>query len=273
MKDVLIVNADDWGGGRSVTDAIHSCFRAGAITSTSGMVHMDDSQRAAELALAEGLPVGLHLNLTQPFSADDVPAPVRARQERLVAHFANLRKRRWSYDPRVRSEVAAAVREQFDEFDRLYGRRPTHMDSHHHVHVCPDVLLSGAIPPGIKLRTTLTPMRSGCASLSDVPRFLKHAAIRRRFRVTDAFLAVSRLCGRDGPEGLRSAIDLSREADVEVMVHPSFAEELPLLLSPGWRAALAPAALGSYSDLSPFAGPDGDPVALADGAPSVRRDS
>jgi len=273
MKDVLIVNADDWGGGRSVTDAIHSCFRAGAITSTSGMVHMDDSQRAADLALAEGLPVGLHLNLTQPFSADDVPAPVRARQGRLVAHFANLRKRRWSYDPRVRSEVAAAVQEQFDEFDRLYGHRPTHMDSHHHVHVCPDVLLSGAIPAGIKLRTTLTPLRRGCASVGDVPRFVKHAAIRRRFRVTDAFLAVSRLCDGEGPAGLRSAVDLAQQADVEVMVHPSFPEELPLLLSPGWRAALTPAPLGSYSDLSPFPGRERELVALTEGAPSVHPES
>jgi predicted glycoside hydrolase/deacetylase ChbG (UPF0249 family) len=57
------VNADDWGGYPEMTDATLRCFQAGAISSTTAMVYMRDSERAAELARASGIPTGLHLNL------------------------------------------------------------------------------------------------------------------------------------------------------------------------------------------------------------------
>jgi hypothetical protein len=50
VSGLLIVNADDWGGSEATTDAILATFEAGRITSTSGMVHMPDSDRAAEIA-------------------------------------------------------------------------------------------------------------------------------------------------------------------------------------------------------------------------------
>ena len=64
---MLIVNADDWGGWKSATDAALACYKAGRINSVSAMVFMEDSERAAELAQADGLDVGLHLNFTTPF--------------------------------------------------------------------------------------------------------------------------------------------------------------------------------------------------------------
>ena len=46
------------------------------------MVYMNDSRRAAELVRASGLPVGLHLNLTQEFEDEAAPSSVRERQAR-----------------------------------------------------------------------------------------------------------------------------------------------------------------------------------------------
>lgn len=83
-RGLLVVNADDWGGFREGTDAIEDCFAIGAISSTTAMVHMADSRRAAELALERARPTGLHLNLTQPYDAPTVPAPVRERQSACV---------------------------------------------------------------------------------------------------------------------------------------------------------------------------------------------
>jgi YdjC-like protein len=81
---VLIVNADDLGCAVSATDAILTCHREGAITSATAMVYMEDSDRAARLAVDQRLPVGLHINLTTPFTDRSVPYTVRERQARMI---------------------------------------------------------------------------------------------------------------------------------------------------------------------------------------------
>ena len=48
---ILIVNADDYGWNRPTTEATLEAFRAGRITSATALMFMDDSERAAELAL------------------------------------------------------------------------------------------------------------------------------------------------------------------------------------------------------------------------------
>ena len=67
---MLIINADDWGRSLAETDAALECYKAGRITSASAMVFMGDSERAAELAKENKLDVGLHLNFTDRFTAN-----------------------------------------------------------------------------------------------------------------------------------------------------------------------------------------------------------
>ena len=98
---LLIITADDWGHVRTTTDAIHECFEAGAVTSVSAMVHMSDSARAAELAATGGEPVGLHLNLTEPFTAPDCPRDVSARQRAIAAYLDAPKWRMWSLNARM----------------------------------------------------------------------------------------------------------------------------------------------------------------------------
>jgi predicted glycoside hydrolase/deacetylase ChbG (UPF0249 family) len=245
---LLIVNADDWGGFREGTDAIEACFAAGAVSSSTAMVHMADARRAAELALERERPIGLHLNLTQPFDAPDVGPAVRERQRRLCTHFARLRARRWvlSPNPAIRTLVADGIRDQLEEFQRLYGAGPTHLDSHHHVHVCPDVFLSRALEQGMQVRQTLSPIpfAHGPATL---PSRFKHRLLARRFATTSYFWGARELTGSDGSIPIAAAAKLARENTVEIMVHPSFPDELHVLRSAGWASALAGGPLGSYS--------------------------
>src|SRR5947209_15703921 len=119
------------------------------------MVYMQDSQRAAAIARERGLPVGLHLNLTFPFDDPHAPADVRRRQARAVRSFRRLRLHNWVvfpkrrlYYPWLRDRVDACVRDQLDAFRALYGREPTHIDGHHHVHLTPTVLRSPVLPDG-----------------------------------------------------------------------------------------------------------------------------
>lgn len=72
-QGALIVNADDWGRDLETTDRTLDCILRGAVSSVSAMVFMQDSERAAILALQRGVDAGLHLNFTSRFSAPQCP--------------------------------------------------------------------------------------------------------------------------------------------------------------------------------------------------------
>jgi predicted glycoside hydrolase/deacetylase ChbG (UPF0249 family) len=249
---LVIVNADDWGGFREGTDAIEACFAAGAISSATAMVHMADSVRAAELARERGRPIGLHLNLTQPLDGPAVREATRERQRRLCAHFADLARRRWllSPDRRVHRLIADGIADQLAEFRRLYGREPTHVDSHHHVHICPDVFLSRALRRGTRVRQTLSPV-PGAERLGPgrAARAVKHELLARRFRTTDRFWRACEISPGVGAVALADAIAFARRRSVELMVHPSLHDERRRLLSADWLAPLADAPVSSYAEL------------------------
>jgi predicted glycoside hydrolase/deacetylase ChbG (UPF0249 family) len=253
---LLIVNADDWGYDDPTTDAILATFRAGRITSTTGMVYMTGSDRAAALAAENDVPVGLHINLTEPFSDPATPADVRARQQRMIDRLGKTsglppelpgvsNPMRWLYDPRLQGEVDAAIADQARRFAELYPTAPTHYDGHTHVDLCPNVFLSRSIPRGAKLRNTLDrfPVER---SAGGVLRDLRQAVRSRRFASTRYLLHITHL--RLDPGNVDERLDLARRVPVEIMGHPGFAAERELLMSDEFGRAIAPLRLGSFAD-------------------------
>jgi chitin disaccharide deacetylase len=110
---LLIVNADDLGYDAKSTDAVAECFARGRVSSATAMVHMSDSERAAQIAQRAGIPVGLHLNLSEPYTGSEVLDAERARQARLARRFrgGQLRVRRWLYDPTIRRQLELCIRD------------------------------------------------------------------------------------------------------------------------------------------------------------------
>ena len=106
VADMLIINADDWGGWNTATDAALACFAKGRITSVSAMVFMEDSERAAELAKEQRIDAGLHLNFNQKFTAAHCPAEVLKHQDR-TRRFLRRGNRLWS----KRFDFPASVKE------------------------------------------------------------------------------------------------------------------------------------------------------------------
>jgi predicted glycoside hydrolase/deacetylase ChbG (UPF0249 family) len=243
---LLIVNADDWGGNALATDAIADCFAGNRVTSATAMVYMADSERAAAIARARELPIGLHLNLTLPFDGSDVPTGVRERQATLVKYFRHLSLRRWTYSPWVGGDVRDAIADQLERFRVLYGREPTHLDSHHHVHVSLDVLQR--LPRETKVRTTHSRTGSALAP-TRVARSIKRAFIRRRFVAPDYLFSIRSLYPAFGGIGLEPALALADSAVVEIMVHPEWSDERRLLMSDAWLTDLAGHRLGSFEAL------------------------
>lgn len=61
----LIINADDFGLSKSITDGIVDGIKEGVLTSTTIMANMDYAKYAVEQAIKKGITcVGLHINLT-----------------------------------------------------------------------------------------------------------------------------------------------------------------------------------------------------------------
>lgn len=132
----LIVNADDFGFNREVTDGIIECHLAGTVTSTTLMVNMPAAEYAVEQSKAyPDLSVGIHLTLdgSKPISdPSKVPALIgpdgNFHDHLKVFRLAN--RYRFPAD-QIERELCAQI-ERFLSF----GIAPSHCDSHHHTADC-----------------------------------------------------------------------------------------------------------------------------------------
>lgn len=247
---LLVVNADDLGLGSQETDAILACFGRGAITSATAMVWMRDSARAAELARAAGLPVGLHLNLIEPFNARDVPEEVAATQRRVVDRLRAGRADRYLYHPGWAPDFERCIDAQLTRFAELYGRAPTHVDGHQHMHLVPNALFSRAFGKFERCRRPVNRMSSESRASRRLARTLLAQAVRMRFRTTDRCFSIRALDPGLGGTGLADKLALAERRSVEVFVHPGWDDEFAVLTSHAWRDALAGYRVGSYLDLA-----------------------
>lgn len=245
MSGLLIVNADDFGGNALASSRIAECFAMGRITSTSAMVWMKDSGRAAKLAAAERLPVGLHLNLTQELDAPAIPRSVRERHAEAVRRLAHGRRARMTFDARSRSLVKRCVADQLECFRELYCHEPTHLDGHNHVHLSPTVLT--CLPVGLPIRTAVSPRAHG--SIPDLMRVLRRAVIARRHPCCELFWPLDPIAQSPSTQALADLIELAGHHTGELMVHPDRELNWRFLMSEQWERALEGCRAGSYSDL------------------------
>ena len=135
----VIVNADDFGLSPGVTAGIVAAHERGIVTSASLMVRPPAAAEAAAYARNRPvLSVGLHVDLGEwVFRGGEW---VRRYQVVPVD------------DP---AAIADELTRQIDQFRRLVGRGPTHLDSHQHVHrdePARSVLIAAARKLGVPLR-------------------------------------------------------------------------------------------------------------------------
>lgn len=123
----LVINADDFGYSKGVNLGILEAFQNGVVTSTTLMTNMPGAAHAAELAKKNpALGVGIHFVLTcgKPLCSN-VPSLVNHKGEfyRIaeIEEFAAI------------EDIELELQTQFEKF-LSFGIKPTHIDSHHHVH-------------------------------------------------------------------------------------------------------------------------------------------
>jgi chitin disaccharide deacetylase len=222
----LIVNADDWGHDRITTDRIHECMRKGIVTSASAMVFMEDSGRAAALALGDGLYTGLHLNLTEPFSAAHCPVALVEHQQKIRKHLLNHRLAQVLFNPLLTRSFEYVVAAQLEEYQRLYGSGPDKVDGHHHMHLCGNMLVQQLLPAGTISRRSFyfAPGEKGLANRTY--RSIVDRRIASRHRIFDYLFSIAPL---EPQSRLDRIYRLAETAIVELETHPSRLEELKYL--------------------------------------------
>jgi predicted glycoside hydrolase/deacetylase ChbG (UPF0249 family) len=246
---MIIINADDWGRSVLETDAALACYQAGRITSASAMVFMADSGRAADVARKTNLDVGLHVNLNEKFSAPNVPAELSGHLESIARFLDRGKFALILYNPFLRNAFRLLYRAQESEFVRLYGRSPSHVDGHRHLHLCTNMLLDGPIPRGSQVRRSFTFFRGEKGPLNRGYRSLVDRWLKRRYRMTDHFF-----CLRQSLQAgkLARIVAMSKSARIELMTHPYNKFESEFLMSGDFVALFSGAELSSFSKNRPI---------------------
>jgi len=175
------------------------------------MVNLPGLASSRDLARdAPGLGLGLHVNLTlgaPVLAAGAVPSLVDAS-----GRFVRDRERVGEVG--VPSEIRDEAAAQAKRFEEAFGRRPTHFDTHYHMHRLPRVLaavLEVAADLGLPVRAVTPEMA---------------IQIRRR-----GLPAADRMVGDVGPDAYWTAESLVRfiqtaeEGITELMCHPGYADQ------------------------------------------------
>jgi predicted glycoside hydrolase/deacetylase ChbG (UPF0249 family) len=122
----LIVNADDWGLTRGVSEGILAAHRHGIVTSTTVLATADLDRNLVARLLDSGLGAGLHVNLT-------LGTPLTRGKSLTDGHGRFVRDARHAAARATAADVCAEVEAQVAKFRKTFRRAPTHLDSHHHV--------------------------------------------------------------------------------------------------------------------------------------------
>ncbi len=245
----LIVNADDWGRDSQNTNRTLECVLSGAVSSVSAMVFMEDSKRSTALALERGIDVGLHLNLTTPFSGLGASARLIEHQRRLATYLGLHRFSQVVFHPGLTDSFEYVISAQLDEFSRLYGTVPSRLDGHHHMHLCANLLFARLLPSGTMIRRNFS-FEPGEKSLFNrlYRRFVDRMLIRRH-RLTDYFFSLPPL---EPTARLERIFSLAGRFVVEVETHPVRPEEYSFLMSEEFFRSTANVRIPRFPPISKF---------------------
>lgn len=242
MKKRLIVNADDFGLCEGVNKAVERSHKEGILTSATIMAGFDSTQRAIEMA--KGVPklgVGVHLNLTEGKAVcqnedtkylldDDGGFKYSAGKVAIKSLLCGKTRKA------IETELTAQVQSLLD-----MGLKPTHLDSHKHVHTFPTIWpIVVKIAEKFGIRAIRWPCEAMKTSNSDWPLPSKSGKTRtliistmaridrakdKKYIVTDAFYGVAHTGKAD--DDFWQAVSRHASTGVsEVMVHPGYADGL-----------------------------------------------
>ena len=127
---------------------------------------------------------------------------------------------------------------------RLFEKSPSHIDGHHHMHLCANLLLSKLIPIGMKLRRNFSFWPGEKSMLNRTYRSLVDRWLARRYCLANYFFDLTQCI-----EGktLDRVAALAKSSNVELMTHPIVNWEQKYLMSDEFQEILQRLEIGHYA--------------------------
>lgn len=207
------MNADDFNLTRGVDRAILECHDRGIVSSTTFMANLPvASSTVHELKKRKKLGVGIHLNVTfsKPVLAKMKVRSLTAGQESFKKLKEQLGKLPSS------SELFSEYAAQIQKFIKIFGKKPTHLDTHHQMHNHP-FFLKVLSETAKKFQV---PMRTSC--------LLNQPALLRKLKppiVTDYFFGNLTPEGHWTHEPLETLLNNLPSGVSEIMCHPGIVDK------------------------------------------------
>ena len=207
----LIVNADDFGRTSGVNAGVLEAHLSGIVTSATVMV----LEAAAEEGVSEAqsraprLCLGLHFVLT----GGGLPASARDRIPSLLVGGRFPRTAESLPRDLSREDVSRELDAQIFLFEKMAGRLPSHLDSHHH----------SALHPAVQPVFTEAARRLGIPARASSERArdeLRASGVATPDRFLDRFYGEAATA-----ENLRAILSGLAEETSELMCHPGRADE------------------------------------------------
>jgi predicted glycoside hydrolase/deacetylase ChbG (UPF0249 family) len=211
------------------------------------MVFMEDSERAARLALARRHAAGLHLNVSEVFTGIKVPAGIRRDQERIRQFVLQSRYALVLFHPGLVGAFGRVVAAQLQEFWRLYGTAPTHFDGHQHYHLATNVLVQRLLPAGAPVRRSFSFREGEKSALNLWYRRMVDASLGQRHVLADYFFSAAQHLSVDR---MGRIVALANTANVELMVHPEIAREREFVLGDEFGRLISTVRVGGHDHMA-----------------------
>ena len=221
----LIINSDDYGRTPEISRGIREAHTRGIVTSTTCMMNIPTTAEDIDVALKEtpALGLGVHLVLTM---GDPISAP------ETIPSIADSDGHFFKYTPLLEhlptlniDEVKREWRAQIDSFVQAAGRKPTHLDSHHHSSYFSPALFHGMLELAKEYDCAIRFPFTGDIS-KELETTYKHVPIlisEFNLRRPDRFV-VDFYDERATYEELLNIISSLSEGTTEVMCHPGYTD-------------------------------------------------
>ena len=233
MSKRLIINSDDYGRTTEISRGIRKAHLQGVVTSTTCMMNIPTTPAdiAAALRKTPKLGLGVHLVLTaeRPLLPHEQVRTL-TNEDGTFLKLATLISKIALIDVK---EVKAEWHAQIESFVKAAGRKPTHLDSHHHSSYFSPALFRAMLELAAKFNCAIRlPVVYGSDEMAGLPSELigpiKEYApkLLTEFnpRRPNAFFA-SFYDEQATREELTKLFDQVREGVCEIMCHPGYVDD------------------------------------------------
>lgn len=225
MNRFLIVNADDFGLCAEITTGIIKAHTEGIVTATSVVANGRYFKEGITLLKNTGLDAGIHLTLVGEEKPLSGPISGLVDDE---GYFLTSYRETAARIVSGRFDKTALKKELFSQVGliRDYGIRPTHLDSHQHLHLLPAVRkIACEIAKKFSIKWIRVPSSSPTGfqeiSVNLLSRVLKSGVKKQKLRFTDYFLGFQER-GKMNEERLSLILKHLKPGLTELMVHPGY---------------------------------------------------